>query len=312
MKRKIECLCNTTMPALLYRNCRKSLFLFLLFVFPTLNSCQSTSSGESLRLITHNVWNGFSDVPDQKDAWIAWLNDNQPDVVGLQELNEYTPEKLNDDARQWGHSYSVLLKKKGFPTGITSKYPIEDVQRTLIGFHHGMLRAKIQGIYFYVVHLHPSNWETRSNEVDLLLQDIKSLPSDAHVVLAGDFNALSGADSIFYSNVDLEEFFRKRDMENKENNLKIERLDYNVISKITDFGFIDTELAGREKNSHFTGTFPTAVEKPGDHGDSRRLDYIFVSPSLSRHISHSHIIANNQTMYFSDHLPVLIDIKGMK
>jgi hypothetical protein len=34
---------------------------------------------------------------------------------------------------------SALLKEDGFPTGITSRYPLEDIQRIKQGFHHGLM-----------------------------------------------------------------------------------------------------------------------------------------------------------------------------
>ena len=40
-----------------------------------------------------------------------------------------TPEKLSEDARFWGHEYSALLKENGFPTGITSKFPISKLKK---------------------------------------------------------------------------------------------------------------------------------------------------------------------------------------
>ncbi len=284
-----------------------SMLLFLLLFVSASKSQISSSWDGNLRLITYNIWNGFTMVPDQKTTWINWLREKKPDVVALQELKEYTPEKLSNDASLWGHPFSILLKTEGFPTGITSQFPIEDVQRTLEGFHHGLLRVKIKGIYFYVIHLHPSNWKVRSHEVDLIIQDIKQLPSDAYIVIAGDFNALSISDSIFYTDENLEEFFRKRDNVYNEKNLNNSKLDFTVINKITDYGFIDTELAGRSEEFHFTGTFPTAVEKPGNHGNSRRLDYVFVTNTLIKHVTDSRIIASDNTLFFSDHLPVITD-----
>ena len=76
------------------------------------------------------------------------MNDQEADIVSLQELNEYNQAKLAEDAKSYGHAYSVLLKEEGFPTGITSRYPIEDVHRVTEGFHHGLLRVRIKGIYF--------------------------------------------------------------------------------------------------------------------------------------------------------------------
>ena len=107
-------------------------------------SCNSEKKGKienkqtesNLRIVSHNLWYGFTKVPERKESWIVWMKYQVPDVVSLQELNEYTHEKLAEDAQRYGHTYSVLLKEEGFPTGITSRYPIEDIQRIREGFHH--------------------------------------------------------------------------------------------------------------------------------------------------------------------------------
>lgn len=298
----------------IFINCFGKKTLSILLIMGVFCACSSEEKktaipDSSLRLITHNVWIGFTMVPDQKSQWTEWMQQKKPDVVSLQELNEYTSEKLKADAKSWGHPYSVLLKTEGFPTGITSRYPIKDVQRTLEGFHHGLLRVQINGIYFYVIHLHPSNWEFRMQEVNLILEDIRGLPSNATIVLAGDFNALSRTDSMYYSNGDLEKFFQQRDKEINEHNLKHGKLDYTVIDKIIENGFTDTEFSLRSQEYHFTGTFPTSVEKPGDHGAFRRLDYVFVNKMLIDHVASAKIVANDKTLLFSDHLPVIVDFR---
>ena len=81
--------------------------------------------------MSYNVWYGFTKKPERKANYLKFMQAQAPDVVSLQELNHYTPEKLADDARAWGHPYSVLLKEKGFPTGITSSHPITAVKRTI-------------------------------------------------------------------------------------------------------------------------------------------------------------------------------------
>ena len=92
----------------------------------------------------------------------------------LQELNGYTPEKLAEDAKFWGHKYSSLLKEDGFPTGITSRYPISNLKKEIDGYHHGMLSCKTRGIQIYNIHFHPGHWEIRHREVDLLLKTLSS------------------------------------------------------------------------------------------------------------------------------------------
>lgn len=269
-----------------------------------------TSDGDRhLRLITHNVWYGFTKVPERKDSWIDWVKAQDPDIVSLQELNEYTREDLAKDAQSYGHPHSLLLKEEGFPTGITSRYPIEDVQRILEGFHHGLLRVKIKHIYFYVIHLHPSNWEIRKSEISLILQDIDNLPADSEVILAGDFNTFSPFDSTYYSHGKLEPFFHERDSMYKEKNLNMGELDYSVIQDLMDYGLIDLEASLRSSSYKFPGSFPTLVEKEGEHGDQRRLDYVFASNNLAKKVVKAEIITSDTALILSDHLPVIVDLK---
>lgn len=276
-------------------------------------SCNSETkdinqTSSNLRIITHNVWYGFSRVPERKNIWIAWMNDQQPDIVSLQELNEYTHKKLAEDAKMYGHTYSALLKEEGFPTGITSRYPIEDIKRIKEGFHHGLMRVRIQQIYFYVIHLHPSNWETRKTEINQILQDIEELPPDSKVILAGDFNTFSPLDSVYYSHGRLEPFFNERDFQYEEKNLNHGKLDYTVIQEVMDFGLIDLEASLRISSYDFPGSFPTLVEKEGEHGDQRRLDYVFASKNLANKVTKAKIVTSDTALILSDHLPVMVDL----
>lgn len=289
---------------------RLSLILLVLIVMTI--SCQApdrTNSQPVIRLITHNVYYGFTKIPERKEQWLRWMREQEPDIVSLQELNEYTPAQLEEDARSWGHSHTVLLKEEGFPTGITSRFPIEDVHRYLDGFHHGLIRVKIQGIYIYVIHLHPSNWKFRHQEIDEILENIANLPENSRIILAGDFNTFSPADSIFYQHGRLEPFFKGLDVRDNANNLNEGKLDYGVIEKIIDSRLIDIEFKSRPSEYNFTGSFPAWLDTEGEHGDLRRLDYIFVSPNLVEKVKDAKIIADSTTQYLSDHLPVLMDFE---
>jgi len=276
-------------------------------------SCKSekkelNQTSPNLRIISYNVWYGFTEVPERKKTWIKWMNEQHPDVVSLQELNGYTDQKLAEDAKSYGHAYSALLKEEGFPTGITSRYPIEDIQRILEGFHHGLMRVRIQGIYIYVIHLHPSNWETRKAEINQILQDINELPPDSKVILAGDFNTFSPLDSVYYRHGRLEPFFNNRDLLYGEKNMNSGKLDYSVIQDVMNFGLIDLEATMRDSSFSFSGSFPTLIEKEGEHGDQRRLDYVFVSKNLAGKITNAKIFATDTTLILSDHLPVVVDL----
>ena len=233
-------------------------FLIILTLFTlscTRETTESTSSKFKMRILAYNVWYGFTKVPDRKPLWLEWMKTQNSDIVFLQELNKYTPKMLEEDAKHWGHNHTVLLKEEGFPTGITSRYPLEDVHKTVKGFHHGLIRARIKGIYFYCIHLHPSNWDFRKKEIDLILKDIEGLPKGSDVVLAGDFNTFSTYDKSFYSHGLLEPFFEKLDSKYKQLNLNDGKLDYSALTTLMDAGFTDLEAMTRKDDYTFTGTF---------------------------------------------------------
>ena len=166
-----------------------TLTVFLLIsVFPNRSNADNHSG---VRILTYNVWYGFTKKSERKSEWLDYVKSLKPDVVALQELNGYTPEKLARDAKFWGHNYSSLLKEDGFPTGITSRYPISNLKKETDGYHHGMLSCKTRGIQIYNIHFHPGHWEIRHREVDLLLKTLSSLGSDEPVLLVGDFNTFS-------------------------------------------------------------------------------------------------------------------------
>ncbi|MCA9247634.1 MAG: endonuclease/exonuclease/phosphatase family protein, partial [Planctomycetales bacterium] len=227
----------------------------------------------SLRVLSSNVWYGFTKKPQRKKQWLAFMKQRAPSVVSLQELNGYTAEQLAEDARSWDHPYCVLLKESGFATGFTSDSPITDVQRMLDGYHHGLMRCQSHGIYFYVVHLHPSNWEFRLREVDLLLNDIAGLPAGAKFLLVGDFNTFSPRDKSVYDAIPtIVPFFKRLDAQTQGVNLCNGELDYRHIERVEASGLVD--LVARERSA-FHGTFPTKLRADEDMGPERRLDYIF-------------------------------------
>ena len=279
-----------------------------LLLFLALIPISSTCASNHLRVLSYNVWYGFTKVPERKKNSLKWMKAQNPDIVSLQELNGYSADKLKDDAAAWGHPHSAILKENGFPTGITSRFPIEEVRRFREGFHHGLLRARIKGAYYYVIHLHPSNWEIRGREADLILADIAELPKDAQVTLVGDFNTFSTNDERHYMKTSLQPFFAARDTKHKENNLRDGKLDYSVIRKFTAAGLIDLEHSKRGAGYRFTGSFPTKIQKPGDHGEARRLDYVFASPSLAKRVTRAEIIADDTTWILSDHLPMIVEL----
>ncbi len=77
-----------------------------------------------------------------------------------------------------------------------------------------------------------------------------------------------------------------------------------------DHGLTDLEAVKRSSSYHFSGSFPTWIEKEGEHGDLRRLDYIFASGNLVKSVTRAKIIASDTAQILSDHLPVVVDLSS--
>ena len=283
------------------------------FAQQSLRTQGKTTHSISLKLITHNVWYGFTKQGEPRHAkWQRWMAEQAPDVVSLQELNGYTPQKLADDAHAWGHAYSVLLKQDGFPVGITSRYPMTDVKRIRDGFHHGIIRCRIRGVWFFALHFHPSNFQRRIEEAALLKAEIAKLPdSEPQIVLLGDFNGFSPADrKVYDAEPRLTQFFKQLDTRDKALNLNEGHLDYGGIEAILSQGFKDVVAESRSGDVPFIGTFPTQLVAHEDHGTPRRLDYIFVSANLAEHVQEATILRDAATEQFSDHIPVAATLQA--
>jgi gluconolactonase len=279
-------------------------------------NAEENESPASLKIVTHNVWYGFTKKSEPRYSnWKRWMASQAPDVVSLQELNEYTSDKLSEDAKSWGHQYSALLKEDGFATGITSRYPISDVKRIREGMHHGLLRCRIQGIWFYVIHSHPSNFARRMEEAALLEADVKSLPEPhGQIVLAGDFNSFSPADRAQYDqDVQLVPFFKMLDQrDTNAKHLNEGKLDYGGVTAILAQNYVDLVAHFREDAEPFVGTFPASLVSDENHGTDRRLDYIFVSPELLPKVESAQILRDAATEGLSDHFPVSATLKLRK
>lgn len=293
-------------------HCLSLAFLLLFAMVLLVPADDEKETTPTLRVLTHNVYMGFSrGNAGHHESWREWIANQKPDVVSLQELNGYTSEKLAADAATWGHTHSLLLKEDGFPVGLTSRWPIEEVARLRDGFHHGMIRGRIRGIYFYAIHFHPSNWERRIEEAALLADDIASLPeSNPAVVLAGDFNGFSPADREYYeATPSLIPFFKGLDQRNREaRNLREGAIDYGGIQAILDRGFVDLQSHFRKPGAAFLGTFPSALVRKEDHGPDRRLDYVFVSENLVARVRAFALLRDGETALFSDHFPLCAEI----
>ena len=154
-------------------------------------------------VISYNILEGFTNrasdrFPEgaaRRKAVSEWLADQAPAIVGFQELNGYTQERLAEESHAWGHGHAATVKEGGYIVGLTSREPIEVVERHLEGMHHGLLHARTMGIDCFVVHLSPFKARHRQREAEMILQRVKiAMDGGKPVIVMGDFNAFSPAD----------------------------------------------------------------------------------------------------------------------
>ncbi|MEG3658335.1 endonuclease/exonuclease/phosphatase family protein [Arenibacter palladensis] len=288
-------------------------FFLVLALLPLLLASQEKKG--DFKIITCNIWNGY-DWGKEEPRRVKlqnWMNAQAPDVVALQELCAYTPEKLREDATAWGHEYSILLKTTGYSVGFTSRYPIVVKEKIMEGMHHGALHCTTNGIDFFVIHLHPGSIARRREEADILSRKLEEIikTSSKYVVL-GDFNAHSPFDADLYDpNGKLLQRLRESNAGKAlDGNLVNGNFDYAVMSKFLSLPLYDI-VQGYTKGLAERGSFPGRVlgevnQESTEQLVSRmeRIDYIMVSPELFKKSLGAQVHNGQENWFLSDHYPV--------
>ena len=270
---------------------------------------QADRRGESLRIISWNVLRGFLDGT-QVEAAQGWLEAQAPDVVALQEVNGFTEERLLETARAWGHGYAVMAKESGYPVALTSRTPIEVIERRLKGMHHGYLHARTAGLDVVVVHLHPGDWTFRRKEAAVLAPLIRRLTAAGReVVVLGDFNAHHPLDC---AHLDGQTPLRERRAGGK-NLIDQRTFDYGVLARFAEAGVTDAayRVLGEEATSG--GTFPSRVldhskTPEAQAGFLERIDFILLSPAAMARATAATLPRGGVLDEVSDHYPVTVTL----
>lgn len=294
---------------------------FLILALLALLQPNVYAQNQSLKVISYNIWNGFDWGKDleREKAMVHWLKEQDADIIGFQELNAFSPEKLAQMALEWGHPYSLLLKEDGYPIGITSKTPLELKGRLLGGFWHGMLHAKTRDIDFLVVHLSPQDWQFRRSEAEMVstyIENVLVKNQQEKFMVLGDFNAHSPFDAGF----DLahpETLRRNREGDSLRfeekgaeafQTLRNGSFDYSVMSRFLSLPLIDVVQNHTEENRK--SSFPTPLitqelspEKQA--GYRQRIDYILVSPFFEFQCTHAEVVNTGTPDRLSDHYPIV-------
>lgn len=293
---------------------------FLLLLWLTWISLDSFSQANHLKVITYNIWNGYDWGKDQdrRDRTNQWIADQNPSIVALQELCKYNDKKLEEDAKVWGHEYSVLLKTSGYSVGLTSDEPIELKEKIMNGMHHGALHCKTKGIDVFVIHFSPSSYLKRREEVATILDKLAELRKrNGNYMVLGDFNAHSPIDADLYDpDGDLLTRLRKSNKDKPvKGNLFNQELDYAVISALLAFPLLDAcqpFTSGMKERGSFPGQVLGTVNSESEEeliDRMERIDFIMISPELSTKCTGAKVCNQKENHALSDHYPVIAEFE---
>lgn len=253
----------------------------------------------SFKVLSYNVYEGFQHNPLIQADFIGWVKNIDPDLVAFQEMDQFTQNTLEEFAAKYGHSYAVLLKPDGVPVALTSKYPIEHVEKIVENMHHGFLIAKINNINVIALHLSPFSYLKRQQEILDILSRADQLPKGEQTLILGDFNALSVTDSTVYN-----ETYVTRMKEIEASNsytiyLNNGRIDYSVTGAVKKAGYTDMIAM---LHNEFQYTIPTVKYKSKY---PMRIDYVWANSLLRNKVKSVEIIRDDVTDRISDHYPVV-------
>lgn len=279
-------------------NSRSVLFLFLLLVCSGIYAQTSNSyerdwrtDRQKIKIISYNIMDGFSNGADKDRIarFTAWVKVQSPDVLALNELCGFTEAKLKELAAGYGHPYAAIVKENGYPVGLTSKTPIQVIDRKIDGYGHGLLHCKVLNMDFLVTHLNPSDRLKRKKEADNIVNYITDNRL-TDCLLMGDMNAHSPFDASWTD-------------EHLENYAVISTF---MAASLHDICYMFT--ADAQRYSYPTRILVSSPKGGALRRQQERIDFIFVTDSLRPNCVDAEIYNGSDTDYLSDHYPVGISM----
>ncbi len=261
---------------------------------------EQPQQADPYRVISFNILVGFENYrvgdpylpgEERKQAAYKWLAEQQPDLVGLQEMNGYTTEQLLTDAKTWGHEHAVLCKESGYDIALTSRSPIEVVERITEGFHHGLLHCRVDGIDVFVTHFYPGKEnERRMKEMAAVLERVQqAIDAGRPCLVMGDLNALSPQDAKLFG-----ETARHWHVDLWQWPLVDGKPHYGALQQALDTKLTDIWVKHRPDDQ------PQFPGRP-------RIDYVLASPDLAARSSAADWVESEAMHKISDHPPLVAD-----
>ena len=292
---------------------------------------------DRLKIIVWNIQNGmWSDQGNNYDNFVSWVKSYNPDVciwcesrsnyqtgkkTAMPADQVYLPDGWGELAQRYGHQYwSKGGHRDRFPQVITSRYPIETVQRIIgneadsvvtHGAGHFKIKVKNQDINFVSLHTWPQKYaygisasEQEANKAinggdHYRLKEITYIcehtigkaadPQNEWWLMAGDFNALSSLDNDTYK-------YELPDTRFLVHDYVLDKTPYKDVIK--------------EKYPH---EFKTTTS------GTNRIDFIYCSPAMMKNVIYADvvrdywtdkIVKDDQTSFKhpSDHRPLMLTV----
>lgn len=265
----------------------------------------SYSQSKVKKIVSYNVLEGLQQDSVNQQRFVEWIKEIDPDVVAFQEMNKFTQKSLAKLAREYNHPYVVLSKLDGYPVALSSKYPVVNVQKVVDNMWHAYIYTNIDNIHFFVIHFSPHSLTRRLEEVDVILAHAATLPEDEPILIMGDFNSVDQSDADQYDEA-MAERMRKREREQAHiRNLNNGEIDYSVLDRLKQNGFIDTFWLTNK-------TFKPSITTPKYGTPSRRIDFIWANKAAAGKVVGGTILHDEHTNVMSDHYPVYIEMDFSK
>jgi len=303
---------------------------------------QSSAKTQKMRLLYWNVQNGiWADQANNYDNFVKYVKEQKPDICVWTEAGtiyydgsskskpkaeRYLPAHWDELAARYGHDYIFLGGfRDNYPQVITSRYPIEGVEAILGSrdtvVNHGAAwgRIKVGGQTINIVALH--TWPLKHHSsVHKNGEEARKESALAH---GGDLCRIGEVKYICNRTV--------LSSENGANEFWMMMGDFNSFSRVDSFNYPDAE----EKNpycyaihDYIAGNTPyvdicaeTRQKFKATTYENTRIDYVYLTPALSKTVTKADIIWTKETAPVqdptketrfwspSDHLPIIVDFR---
>ncbi len=254
-----------------------------------------------LRVMGYNVQDGWRHAESQVEAFSSWVKKYDPDIILFCELNNNildnsairTDEELLALSKKWGHEFATILKDWGYPTGITSRYEITDIEKVQLNTVpetgdrvHGFIQAKCKGLGLFAAHLSSQSVKTREIEAEEIA---RRASSSTYAIVSGDMNT--------DSRVDVEHvpgnYYQTNHWYDRAN-------EFSVMDKFLDAGLKDAFWL---HSTAYKASFPADRDYVTLDQLGLRIDYMLLTPELAAKCDFFDILNVAYTRASSDHFP---------